>query len=230
MPIAAAPRIIGRRVPGVKILEPAVYNAAPLKILLASSSRYRKELLGRLAIPFETVAPEVDETPRPGEAPEDLVLRLAKAKAAAGARRSGRAIVIASDQIAAQGERTLGKPATPEAAVDNLMSMAGTTVTFFTSLVVVGAATHAHVDRTRVRLREFSLDEARRYVESEQPLDCAGAIKSEGRGILLLDGIETQDPTALIGLPLIRLGAMLRSEGVELLGPLSDRLPTSPKP
>ena len=194
------------------------YNAAPLKIVLASSSRYRRELLGRLGIPFETISPGIDETPRPGESPGRLVLRLAKAKAASGARQSGPAVVIASDQVATAGERTLGKPETAEDAVTNLMSMAGTTVTFMTSLVVVNAqgATHEHVDTTRVRMRNYSVDEVRRYVELERPLDCAGAIKSEGRGVLLLDGIETNDPTALIGLPLIRLGAMLRAEGIGL--------------
>ena len=194
------------------------YNAAPLKIVLASSSRYRRELLGRLGIAFETIAPGVDETPRPGESPEGLVLRLARAKAASGARQGGPAIVIASDQVATSGERTLGKPGTVEDAIANLMSMAGTTVTFMTSLVVVNTrgATHEHVDNTRVRMRKFSIDEVRRYVELERPLDCAGAIKSEGRGVLLLDAIETEDPTALIGLPLIRLGAMLRAEGIGL--------------
>ena len=187
-----------------------------MKIVLASSSRYRKELLGRLGFPFETISPEVDETPLPGERPHDLVLRLAKAKAASAAQGSGPAIVIASDQVAAAGHRTLGKPGTREKAIANLTSMAGTTVTFMTSLVVVNArgAMQQHVDTTRVRLRNFSIDEVRRYVELEQPLDCAGAIKSEGRGVLLMDGIETDDPTALIGLPLIRLGAMLRAEGM----------------
>ena len=204
--------------PGCQNPDRRSYNAAPLNIFLASSSRYRKELLARLGFPFKTMAPEVDETPRPGELPQDLVLRLAKAKAASAARHSGPAIVIASDQVAAAGERTLGKPGTPEDAIANLMLMAGTTVTFLTSLVVVNTrgATHQHVDRTRVRLRKLSIDEVRRYVELEQPLDCAGAIKSEGRGILLLDKIETEDPTALIGLPLIRLGAMLRAEGIGL--------------
>ena len=162
------------------------------------------------------MAPEVDETPRPGELPHDLVLRLAKAKATSATRRIDPAIVIASDQVAAAGERTLGKPGTKEAAIANLMSMAGTEVTFMTSLVVVNTrgGTRQHVDRTRVRLRNLSIGEVRRYVELEQPLDCAGAIKSEGRGILLFDKIETEDPTALIGLPLIRLGAMLRAEGI----------------
>ena len=194
------------------------YNAAPLKIVLASSSRYRKELLGRLGFPFETIAPEVDETPFPDERPHDLVLRLAKAKAASAARSSGPAIVIASDQVVAAGDRTLGKPGRRDKAIATLMSMAGTTVTFMTSLVVVNARgdMQQHVDRTRVRLRDFSINEVRRYVDSERPLDCAGAIKSEGRGVLLMDSIETRDPTALIGLPLIRLGAMLRAEGIHL--------------
>ncbi|MDE0451149.1 MAG: Maf family protein [Gammaproteobacteria bacterium] len=188
-----------------------------MKIVLASSSRYRKELLDRLGFPFETVAPRVDETPRAGEPPEDLVLRLARAKAASGVRQSGPALVIASDQVAATSGRILGKPGTREKAIANLMSIAGANVTFMTSLVVVNprGAAHEHVDSTRVRLRDFSLDEVRRYVDLEQPLDCAGAIKSEGRGVLLLDAVETEDPTALIGLPLIRLGAMLRAEGIK---------------
>ena len=189
----------------------------PSKIVLASSSRYRRELLGRLGFPFETIAPEVDETPRPGESPRDLVLRLAKAKANA-ARGGDPTIIIGSDQVAALGNRMLGKPETVENAVANLMSMTGTTVTFMTSLVVVNTrgGTQQHLDKTHVRLRELSIEEVRRYVELERPLDCAGAIKSEGRGILLLEKIETEDPTALIGLPLIRLGAMLRTEGVTL--------------
>ena len=188
-----------------------------MKIVLASSSRYRKALLDRLGFAFDTIDPQVDETPLAGERPHDLVLRLARAKAASAAQRSGPAIVIASDQVAVANGRILGKPGTPEAAVTNLVSMAGTTVTFITSLVVAntrGTMQH-HVDRTHVRMRAFSIDEVRRYVELEQPLDCAGAIKSEGLGVLLMDGIETQDPTALIGLPLIRLGAMLRAEGVQ---------------
>ncbi len=188
-----------------------------MKIVLASSSRYRKELLGRLGFPFETMAPEVDETPRASEPPDDLVLRLARAKAASGARQSGSALVIASDQVAATGGRILGKPGTRERAIANLMSIAGANVTFLTSLVLVNTrgATQEHVDATRVRMRDYSFDEVRRYVDQEQPLDCAGAIKSEGRGVLLLEAIETEDPTALIGLPLIRLGAMLRAEGIE---------------
>ena len=189
----------------------------PSKIVLASSSRYRRELLGRLGFPFETIAPEVDETPRPGESPRDLVLRLAKAKANA-ARGGDPTIIIGSDQVAALGDRMLGKPETVENAVANLMSMAGTTGTFMTSLVGVNTrgGTQQHLDKTHVRLRQLSIEEVRRYVELERPLDCAGAIKSEGRGILLLEKIETEDPTALIGLPLIRLGAMLRTEGVTL--------------
>ena len=189
-----------------------------LKIVLASSSRYRKELLGRFGIPFETVAPGTDETPRPGESPERLVLRLARDKAASGAQQAGPAVVIGSDQVAIAGERLLGKPATAEDAVASLMSVAGATVTFKTSVVVLNAAgaAHEHVDTTRVRMRDFSVAEVRRYVELERPLDCAGAIKSESRGVLLLEEIETRDPTALIGLPLIRLGAMLRAEGFQI--------------
>ena len=188
-----------------------------MQIVLASSSRYRRQLLERFGIPFDVARPDVDETPKPGEAARDLVTRLADAKArAAGAHRPG-CIVIASDQVAVEGERILGKPGTEERAVALLASLSGRTVTFLTSLLVWNTDTgtrHQHVDETHVRFRHLDAPEIEHYVASERPLDCAGAIKSEGRGILLLRELATRDPNALVGLPLIELGRMLRAEGV----------------
>ena len=190
-------------------------------IVLASSSPYRRQLLDRLGVPFEVASPDVDETPGPGEAARDLVLRLANAKADAVARGRPRSIVVASDQVAVEGARTLGKPGTHERAVALLASLSGRTVTFLTSLLVLNTQTgsrQGHIDETRVHFRELALEEIERYVSSEKPLDCAGGIKSEGQGILLCRELVTRDPTALIGLPLIELGRMLRAEGIVFFG------------
>lgn len=188
-----------------------------MRIVLASSSPYRRQLLDRLGIPFEVASPDIDETPVPGEDARDLVLRLANAKADTIAEGRPRAIVVASDQVAVEGARTLGKPGTHERAVALLASLSGRTVTFLTSLVVLNTRTgnrQGHIDETRVHFRELTSEEIERYVASERPLDCAGGIKSEGHGILLCRELVTRDPTALIGLPLIELGRMLRAEGV----------------
>ena len=188
------------------------------RLILASTSRYRREMLSRLGLPFDAVAPGVDETPLDGEAPLDLVQRLAAAKAAAVARAYPDACVIGSDQLAEFDGRVLGKPGTPERAIEQLRDMSGREVTFLTALCVmrgeheVGVA----VDRTVVRFRTLSQAEVERYVEAEQPLDCAGSFKSEGRGITLFDAIETVDPTALIGLPLIATARLLRDAGFVL--------------
>ncbi len=185
------------------------------RLILASTSRYRREMLSRFGLPFDAVAPGVDETPLDGEAPLDLVQRLAAAKAAAVARAYPDACVIGSDQLAEFDGRVLGKPGTPERATEQLRAMSGREVTFLTALCVmrgeheVGIA----VDRTVVRFRTLSQAEVERYVEAEQPLDCAGSFKSEGRGITLFDAIETVDPTALIGLPLIATARLLRDAG-----------------
>lgn len=196
-----------------------VFNqtAAAMRIVLASSSPYRRQLLERLGIPFEVASPNVDETPGPAEAPRDLVLRLANAKADAVAAGRHPSIVVASDQVAVEGARTLGKPGTHERAVALLASLSGRTVSFLTSLLVLNTQTgnrQGYVDETRVHFRDLATEEIERYVASEQPLDCAGGIKSEGQGILLCRELVTRDPTALIGLPLIELGRMLRTEGV----------------
>ena len=188
------------------------------RLILASTSRYRREMLSRFGLPFDAVAPGVDETPLDGEAPLDLVQRLAAAKAAAVARAYPDACVIGSDQLAEFDGRVLGKPGTPERAIEQLRDMSGREVTFLTALCVmrgeheVGVA----VDRTVVRFRTLSQAEVERYVEAEQPLDCAGSFKSEGRGITLFDAIETVDPTALIGLPLIATARLLRDAGFVL--------------
>ena len=188
------------------------------RLILASTSRYRREMRSRFGLPFDAVAPGVDETPLDGEAPLDLVQRLAAAKAAAVARAYPDACVMGSDQLAEFDGRVLGKPGTPERAIEQLRDMSGREVTFLTALCVmrgeheVGVA----VDRTVVRFRTLSQAEVERYVEAEQPLDCAGSFKSEGRGITLFDAIETVDPTALIGLPLIATARLLRDAGFVL--------------
>jgi septum formation protein len=187
-------------------------------LVLASTSRYRRELLCRLGIAFDCVAPGVDETPRAGESPADLAVRLARAKAAAVARARPEACVIGSDQLAEFDGRVLGKPGVPERACEQLAAMAGRDVTFLTALCVMRGEHEIglHVDRTIVRFRALSAAEIERYVDAERPLDCAGSFKSEGLGITLFDAIETRDPTALIGLPLIATAGLLREAGFAL--------------
>ena len=188
------------------------------RLILASTSRYRREMLSRFGLAFDAVAPGVDETPLDGEAPLDLVQRLAAATAAAVARAYPDACVIGSDQLAEFDGGVLGKPGTPERAVEQLRAMSGREVTFLTALCVMrgGREVGAAVDRTIVRFRVLSQAEVERYVDAEQPLDCAGSFKSEGRGITLFDAIETVDPTALIGLPLIATARLLRDAGFVL--------------
>ncbi|HKE48032.1 MAG TPA: Maf family nucleotide pyrophosphatase [Rhodanobacteraceae bacterium] len=190
-------------------------------LVLASTSRYRRELLSRLVADFRVVGPDVEETPRAGEAPLDLARRLAEAKALAVARACPDAVVIGSDQVAELDGRAIGKPGTPEAARAQLAASSGRTVVFHTALAVVDTrvspARIAHaVDRTEVVFRQLGADEIARYVEREQPLDAAGSFKSEGAGIALFERIETSDPTALIGLPLIALARLLRAAGFTL--------------
>ena len=189
-----------------------------MRLVLASTSPYRRELLARLGVPFDTSAPEVDESPLSGESPDELVIRLAIAKAEAGARQNPDAIVIGSDQTANLDGRPLGKPVTAAAAISQLQSMAGREIAYSTAVAVhlSGHESHVHLDASRVRLRRLGMDEIRRYVEAEQPLDCAGALKLEGRGIALCEYIETTDPTALIGLPLIATAQLLRAHGIAI--------------
>jgi septum formation protein len=189
---------------------------APL--VLGSTSRYRRELLSRLGLAFDCAAPGVDETPGLDESPFDLVVRLARAKAAAVARARPRSCVIGSDQLAEFDGRVLGKPGTPDGACKQLAAMAGRDVGFLTAVCVMRGEHEVglHVDRTMVRFRALSSAEIERYVAAEQPLDCAGSFKSEGLGITLFDAIETQDPTALVGLPLIAAARLLRDAGFAL--------------
>ena len=186
-------------------------------LILGSTSRYRRELLQRLHLPFEVVAPDVDETPLPGEAPSALALRLALAKAHAVALQLPNAVVIGSDQVADLAGEPLGKPGTHERAVAQLQRMRGQTVVFQTALAVVCLATgfaQQDLAPVRVRFRDLSDAEIDRYLRIEQPYDCAGSAKSEGLGIALLDAIDSDDPTALVGLPLIRTCRLLRAAGV----------------
>ena len=193
------------------------------RLILGSTSRYRRELLERLRLPFDVLAPEVDETPQPGEAPQALALRLARAKAEDVARRHPQAVVIGSDQVADLDGEPLGKPLTHERALAQLRRMRGRTVVFETAVAVVCAASgfaHSELARVRVRFRSEAdgLDDAaiERYLRAETPYDCAGSAKSEGLGIALLEAIDSDDPTALVGLPLIRTCRLLRAAGLQL--------------
>ncbi|MFD0667671.1 Maf family nucleotide pyrophosphatase [Ramlibacter sp. MAHUQ-53] len=191
------------------------------EVVLGSTSRYRRELLSRLNIPFGVASPEVDETPLPGEPPETLARRLALAKARAVAAKFPDAAVIGSDQVADLDGEPLGKPGTHERAVHQLQRMRGRTVVFQTALAVVCQATgfeQVDLAAVKVRFRDLGDAEIENYLRAEQPYDCAGSAKSEGLGIALLESINNDDPTALVGLPLIRTCRMLRAAGVRLLG------------
>jgi len=186
-------------------------------LILASTSRYRAELLSRLRLPFSCAAPEVDEAPLSGESPSALAVRLARAKAIAVAARHPGAWAIGSDQVAELAGAPLGKPGTGEAACAQLTAMSGREVLFHTAVCVSDGERHLQAaDLTRVRFRTLRADEIARYVDAEQPLDCAGSFKCEGLGIALFDAIHNQDPTALVGLPLIALCRLLRQAGFTL--------------
>jgi len=190
-------------------------------VVLASTSRYRRELLARLIAEFRVVAPQVDETPRTGETPAALARRLAEAKANAVAARCPKALVIGSDQTAELDGRPIGKPGTREAAIAQLTASSGRTVVFHTAICLADsrespARLHAAADRTDVVFRRLGVEEIARYVDHENPLDAAGSFKSEGAGIALFERIETTDPTALVGLPLIALARLMRAAGFTL--------------
>ncbi|PUE14345.1 Maf family nucleotide pyrophosphatase [Limnohabitans sp. WS1] len=188
--------------------------------MLGSTSRYRRELLERLRIPFQVVAPLVDETPMPGEQPKALALRLALAKARAVAALNPLAVVIGSDQVADLAGQALGKPGDHEQAVQQLRQMRGQTVIFQTALAVICLATafeQVELAEVRVVFRDLSDAEIEAYLQAEKPYDCAGSAKSEGLGIVLLESIDNDDPTALVGLPLIRTARLLRQAGIKLL-------------
>ncbi|MEN9550500.1 MAG: Maf-like protein YceF [Pseudomonadota bacterium] len=195
-------------------------TASGRPLILGSTSRYRKELLARLCIPFQVEAPEVDETPLALEAPKDLALRLALAKARAVANKYPDAVVIGSDQVADLEGEPLGKPGNHTNAVKQLKRMRGKTVIFQTALSVVCVATgfeQTDLAAVKVTFRDLTDAEIESYLKAEEPYDCAGSAKSEGLGIALLAAIDNDDPTALIGLPLIRTCHMLRAAGVKLL-------------
>lgn len=188
-------------------------------LVLASTSRYRRMLMERLIVPFVTAAPNVDESALPDELADDLVSRLARAKANAVAQRYPNAIVVGSDQIAVCEQQILGKPGSAEKCSAQLRAVSGRRVEFKTAVHVVApqtGANEAHVDITTVHFRRLSADEIERYIAKEQPFDCAGGFKVEGLGITLFESIESRDPTALIGLPLIWLSGALRRLGVQL--------------
>jgi septum formation protein len=190
------------------------------ELILGSTSRYRRELLERLRLPFTVMSPQVDETPLSGETPAELSVRLALAKARAVAAQRGEAVVIGSDQVADLDGTPVGKPGTHERAVAQLRSMSGRTIVFHTAVAVVCAATgFEHCERVpvRVRFRTLGNAEIEHYLRAEQPYDCAGSAKCETLGIALLDAIESDDPTALVGLPLIRTCALLRQAGIDPL-------------
>ena len=188
-------------------------------IVLASSSRYRRELLQRLGLPFESWAPEVDESPLPSEPPRETAIRLARAKAEAGARKFPSAWIIGSDQVADLDGRPIGKPGTFENARRQLRDVSGHSVLFHTALCVWNARLerrHERLVTTDVAFRRLTDAEIERYLEREHALDCAGSAKSEGLGVSLLSRMGGDDPTALVGLPLIALSALLRAEGFDV--------------
>jgi len=200
----------------------AATNPVPTSrpLVLGSTSPYRRELLQRLHLPFEVATPDVDETPLPGEAPRLLAERLALAKARAVARNFPHAVVIGSDQVADLNGLPLGKPGTHERAVAQLRQMRGQTVVFQTAVAVVcleSGFEQSSLAAVRVTFRDLSDAEIENYLRAEQPYDCAGSAKSEGLGIALLESIDNDDPTALVGLPLIRTCKMIQAAGVALL-------------
>ena len=204
----------------MKMIENLNDRPAPRKLVLGSTSAYRRELLARLNIPFDVASPDVDETPLAGEAPDVLARRLALAKAHVVAARFPEALVIGSDQVADLNGTPLGKPGTHQRAVAQLQMMRGQTVIFQTAVAVVCQQTgfaKSDLASVRVRFRSLTDSEIERYLLAEQPYDCAGSAKSEGLGIALLAAIESDDPTALVGLPLIRTCTLLAEAGLDVL-------------
>ena len=195
-----------------------IASSAVPRLILASSSAYRRELLGRLRLPFDAVAPDIDETPRPGEAPEATALRLAREKAAFVAAAHPGALVIGSDQVATLDGAQIGKPGDHVRALEQLRTMRGREVVFHTALCLwdgrIPDLAQVETVRTVVAFRDLPDAELDAYLRIEQPYDCAGSAKNEGLGIALLERIDSSDPTALTGLPLIALTGMLRRAGV----------------
>jgi septum formation protein len=195
-------------------------------LILGSTSPYRRELLARLRLPFDVASPEVDETPIQSESPRELARRLALAKARAVAEKFPAAVVIGSDQVADLDGQSLGKPGNHARAVTQLRQMSGRSVIFQTAVAVVCRDSgFAQVDlaQVRVKFRSLGNEEIEAYLRAEMPYDCAGSAKSEGLGIALLESIENDDPTALVGLPLIRTCRLLRAAGIDVLAAREPR-------
>jgi MAF protein len=191
----------------------------PRTLVLGSTSPYRAALLEKLGLPFLTDAPEIDEQAETDETPADLVTRLAEAKARAVGERHPDALVIGSDQVACIGERILGKPGNRENAIMQLSAASGKAVVFYTGLCLLDTKSGRAgtlCEPYRVHFRHLSPGQVERYVDAEQPFDCAGSFRSEGLGISLFERLEGNDPNALVGLPLIRLIDLLRERGVEV--------------
>ncbi|HET7633510.1 MAG TPA: Maf family nucleotide pyrophosphatase [Burkholderiales bacterium] len=189
------------------------------QLVLASTSTYRRMLLERLRLPFTCVAPEVDETPLPQEEPQSMALRLASAKARAGAEKFPAALIVGSDQVAVAAGTILGKPGSREAATQQLRLTRGASALFHTALCLLDApsgSARTAVVTTRVRYRDYSDAQIARYLERDEPWQCAGSARLEALGITLIERLEGEDPTALIGLPLIALTTMLNAEGIEV--------------
>lgn len=196
-------------------------DTAQRPLILGSTSAYRRELLSRLRIDFTVESPHVDETPLPGEAPAALAQRLALAKARAVAQRHPASVVIGSDQVADLDGLPLGKPGNHSRAVAQLQQMRGKTVVFQTAVAVVCQQTgfeQQALAPVKVKFRDLTDAEIEAYLHAEKPYDCAGSAKSEGLGIALLESIDNDDPSALVGLPLIRTSSMLRAAGITILG------------
>jgi septum formation protein len=201
-------------------MKPGHDHAGRVKLVLASTSRYRRELLARLHLPFEVLSPNVDETPLPGESPSATALRLSVLKAQAAAATHPDALIIGSDQVLMLGDAQLGKPGNHENAFAQLRAMQGREMVFHTALTLLNSRTgHAQTRDvpTVVHIRPLTDAQIEAYLKNEQPYDCAGSAKSESLGIALMERMESPDPTALIGLPLMTLTAMLMNEGVDVL-------------
>ena len=195
------------------------------KLILASSSRYRRELLDRLGLEYDAESPDIDESSRPGETPKDTALRLSEMKARAIWEKHPGSVVIGSDQVADLNGTKLGKPHTRERAIEQLTAMQGNVVVFYTALCVIDAEGRAEklLSPTTIRMRSLKREPIEAYVDREEPFDCAGAAKIEKLGIALMASVESDDPTSLIGLPLMKLTTLLANAGVEVLPGLAEK-------
>ena len=195
------------------------------KLILASSSRYRRELLDRLGLEYDAESPDIDESSRPGETPKDTALRLSEMKARAIWEKHPGSVVIGSDQVADLKGTKLGQPHTRERAIEQLTAMQDNVVVFYTALCVINAEGRAEklLSPTTIRMRSLKRETIEAYVDREEPFDCAGAAKIEKLGIALMASVESDDPTSLIGLPLMKLTTLLANAGVEVLPGLAEK-------